>query len=402
VFKRHRKRGEGTIIERTRTFEDGTKKPFYEVRVSIGFDAKGKRRRKSFSADTIAKALEKRNTWLAAHPGARAFTEPTNLLVRDYLTSWIERNALSKKPKTIEHYRSIVEQHLCPELGAAKAKDERKRVLSQRTSIGHLRLAKLTPLHISHLLLDIEKAPKFNGGAKSSRLVALCFKVLNTALNQAVREKEIEVNPAAEIPRPKTETAEIEFLNEEDARTFLEAAKSDSLYPLFVLALGTGMRRGELLGLRKNDFDANCSLVQVRRQIGLVNGQLVESDVKTKAGKRRIDLPAHVSAVLREHLKTVKGKWVFSDENGQPLNPTAMVRNHYDKILKAANLPHLSFHSLRHTSATICLLKGVSPKVVQERLGHSKIEITLEVYSHVLPSLQVDAAARLDEALFPG
>lgn len=375
---------------------------YYETRASLGFDAKGKRRRKTFVADTVPKAIEKRNKWLVAHPGAKAFVEESNVLVRDYLDKWLTDAGLSKRPKTLEQRRIQVEQHICPELGVAKAKnDEKKKVLLQRTSIGHIQLNKLTPFHIQHLLADVAKTPKHNGERKSSRSVVLCYKVLNTALNEAVRRRQLETNPCAGVDTPKSETKEIEYFNESDSRKFMDAARRDPMYPLMALALGTGMRRGELLGLQWADVDPKCQHIQVRRQLVLVDGEMVESQPKTKAGRRRIDLPAHVSTILADHRKkSEKGKWVFSAENGQPLNATAMVRNHFEKILEAAKLPHVSFHSLRHTSATLCLLKGVSPKVVQERLGHSNVVITLETYSHVLPSMQADAAARLDEALF--
>ena len=398
---RHRKRGEGTVIARRRRRTDGSVQVYFETRASLGFDAKGKRRRKTFCADTVPKAVEKRNKWLVAHPGAKAFVEDSTILVRDYLDKWLDDAQMSKRPKTVEQRRIQVEYHLCPELAAAKAKNEKKKkVLLERTSIGHIQLNKLTPFHIQHLMTDVARTSKSNGERISARSVVLCYKVLNAALNEAVKRRQLEVNPCSGVDTPKSQSKEIEYFNEAEARKFMDAARNDRLYPLMALALGTGMRRGEVLGLQWADVDSKCRYVQVRRQLVLMDGRMMESQPKTKAGRRRIDLPAHIATILADHKKQSDGKWVFATDAGQPLNATAMVRNHFEKILTAAGLPHFSFHSLRHTMATLCLLKGVSPKVVQERLGHSNVVITLETYSHVLPSMQTDAAARLDEALF--
>jgi integrase len=182
------------------------------------------------------------------------------------------------------------------------------------------------------------------------------------------------------------------------AQTFLDRARSNSLFALFASALATGMRRGELLGLQWQDVDLDRGVIRVQRQLVEIGGHMELGDVKTSAGRRRIDLPAETTTILRELKAGANSSFVFADKCGKPLIGARVSRRFKDAI-RSAGVPEISFHEMRHTHATLLLIAGISPKVVQERLGHSNVSITLQTYSHVLPSLQADAAAALNDIL---
>ena len=187
----------------------------------------------------------------------------------------------------------------------------------------------------------------------------------------------------------------------------LVAAAPGRWSALMTLALATGMRQGELLGVKWSDLDLDAGLARVRRQLGR-DGALAET--KTGKGRRVIDIPASTVAVLREHKRKqneerllLGPEWqdqglVFCTHQGKPLNWRNVTRE-YKALLKRASLQDLPFHALRHTAATLLLLQGVHPKVVQERLGHATIAMTLDTYSHLIPSMGRDAADQLDALL---
>jgi len=182
----------------------------------------------------------------------------------------------------------------------------------------------------------------------------------------------------------------------------LEAAKGDRLYALYVVAIGTGMRLGEIFGLQWPDVDLKGRAINVRSTLIEINGKLSLAEPKTPKSRRRVDLPRFVVDALTKHrAKSVregfaKQPWVFCNSTGGPLRRTHFHVNHFKPLLVSAELPAIRFHDLRHTSATLLLAAGVPPKVVQERLGQSQIGITLDTYSHVVPTMQLEAASRLD------
>lgn len=194
-------------------------------------------------------------------------------------------------------------------------------------------------------------------------------------------------------------------LTADQVETLLSTTKDNRLHALYAVAIGTGTRQGEIFGLHWSDIDLAAATIMVRRTLCEVKGRLFTSEPKTAKGRRRIDLPAIVVAALFEHRKQMlaeglaAAKWGFCNIAGGPLRRSHFHRQHYKPLLKKAKLPYVRFHDLRHTSATLLLAAGVHPKVVQERLGHSQISVTLDTYSHILPSMQVEAAARLDQVL---
>ena len=193
-------------------------------------------------------------------------------------------------------------------------------------------------------------------------------------------------------------------------RTFLEAIADHELYPLYFLAATTGMRRGELAGLRWRNIDLDAARLAVNRQIVSVGYQLIEDDLKTASSRRTIDLDEQTVAMLRRHRRhqleqrMATGRrgddgFVFASSDGSPVHPD-LISQTFQRFMAQIDLPKIRLHDLRHTHATILLQENIHPKVVSERLGHSSIAFTMTVYQHVMPGMQAEAAATFGAAVF--
>jgi integrase len=210
----------------------------------------------------------------------------------------------------------------------------------------------------------------------------------------------------------------MQYWTAEETKTFLDVAagkakdadgnqiEPDSFYSLYVTAITTGMRLGEILGLQWDDVDLVAGTIAVQHNLILTEGNGYElAEPKSDSGRRLIELPKVAITALHEHRKQMlsdglaASKYVFCDSKGGYLRQSNFIRRNYKPLLKRANVREIRFHDLRHTSATLLLLQGEHPKVVQERLGHSRISMTLDTYSHVLPSMQKDAAEKLNRLL---
>ncbi|HKD35551.1 MAG TPA: site-specific integrase, partial [Pirellulales bacterium] len=267
--------------------------------------------------------------------------------------------------------------------------------------IGGLQLARLMAVNIHGMYSAIEKA------GKSAETIRLTHSVLHRALKQAVRWRLIPYNMAADVDRPKVVKVDITPLTADQALVLLGAAAKDRFEALYVLAVTTGMRLGELFGLQWTDVDLKGRAIMVRHSLQELNGQLTLSEPKTSRGRRRIDLPQLAADALIRHKARMLAEglagceWVFCNKAGGPLRRTHFHFGEFKPLLKKAKLPNIRFHDLRHTSATLLLSQGIHPKVVQERLGHSQISVTLDTYSHVLPTMQLEAAGKFDQILRP-
>jgi len=228
-------------------------------------------------------------------------------------------------------------------------------------------------------------------------------------LSDAVKQGLVARNVASLVSPPRFDRYEAQTLTVGQAERLLEVAHGSHLDALLILALTTGMRRGELLALRWDDVDFQQSLVSVHRTMTRVGGYgYVEGEPKTRSSRRRIVLPGVALEALKDHRERqaqvqlkVGETWqdkglVFCDDSGGFFSPDVVLYR-FGKLLSKVGLPHMRFHDLRHSAATILLVAGVHPKVVQERMGHSTIAMTLDVYSHVLPSMQQEAAGKIDD-----
>jgi len=303
-----------------------------------------------------------------------------------FLDDWLVVAENSVRPNTYLQYSQIVHQHIVPTLGKILLKD-------------------LRPDHVQSLY-----TMKLAGGT-SPRTTRMIHAVLHRALNHALSLGLVIRNVSDVVTRPKVPRKEMKTLDDYQVRQLIQAAEGSRFQILFWIAVTTGLRQGELLGLKWSDVDWQTGRVQIQRQVQRRKGQgLVFCEPKSASGRRVITLGKATVEKLREHKekqyqeKVLAGeKWqdynlIFPSPIGTPLDSSNVMKV-YKKCLEKAGLPNLRFHDLRHTAATLMLQQGINPKIVQERLGHSDISLTLNTYSHVLPSMQEEAAEKMDELL---
>lgn len=310
-----------------------------------------------------------------------SYIEPSTVTLAEYLECWLEAAAPTVKPNTIDRYRRIAERKINPVLGS-------------------IPLNKLSPLAIQDFYAGL-----LTGGLSPST-VALYHGVLHHALDQAVKRRLIPHNPANAVDAPRPNPPEMQTWTAEQARAFLVATADDELAALYSLAMHTGMRRGELLGLKWGDIDLARGTLAVRRTLSRGPDGMAFGEPKTTAGKRSIALPASCVTALRSRRAAQAGRrlqlgpawqdgdYVFDREQRTVLHPNSAGRA-FQRHIARLGLPRIRFHDLRHTAATLMLANGEHPKIVQERLGHSDISMTLNRYSHVSMDMQREAADRL-------
>jgi integrase len=372
-MRRRRGRGEGTVFYHRRI-------GLWVGAVTAGYDQRGRRRRRYIYGRSKAEVLEQlARLRVAASSGTLG--EPSKLSLADYLHRWLEDAARSSvRPATFELYQGLIRTHVNPRLGGVP-------------------VARLTPLHIQGLLTEMEQA-----GA-SPKLRLLTYGVLHRALGQAVAWGMIPRNPCDAVARPRAPRPAVRSLTAEQARALLQAARGDRLEALYVLAVTTGMRQGELCGLQWEDVDLQRGTVQVRHQLQEVSGRLALVEPKTARSRRLVVLPALAVMALLEHRERMRAEgkppdgFVFTAPEGGPLRKSNLRRRSFEPLLQRAGLPRIRFHDLRHTAASLLLAEGVHPKVVQEILGHSTVSMTLDTYSHTTPAMHRQAVATLDRVL---
>jgi integrase len=369
--------GEGSI---TRHKKSGLYMARYTVQMPTGSKRKtiyGKKREEV--ADKLARALAER-----AHG---IVYDDENLTVGEYLDSWLKGSVRGcVRPSTFDRYEIAVRVHIKP-------------------ALGRLKLKKLASAHVAGFYQDRLAA----GFAPAS--VNKLHVTLHKALDQAVRWHMVPRNVAEAVKAPRPSPEEMRTLSAVETRELLEAARDDKLEALYVLAVHTGMRQGELLALKWQDVDLENAKLGVRRTITMSGGRILLGEPKTKKSRRTIRLTDAAVTALRKHLDCQVEEierlgdlyqdqgLVFASKVGTPMNPTNLRRRSFAALLRRANLPKIRFHDLRHTCATLLLSRNIHPKYVQELLGHANIAITLDTYSHVVPGME-NHAARAMEGIF--
>jgi integrase len=381
--RRHRRvskkrgNGEGSIYRR----KDGRWVGQYTIYTATGPKYRylyGKTR--AAVAEKLTKAMADRNGGLIFDAG--------NLTVGEYLDSWLSDSVRGTvRPSTFERHEGIIRLHIKP-------------------SLGRVWLKKLTPAHVRGLhreKLDAGLAPATVGKIHST---------LHKALSQAVSDGIVPRN-AADVKAPRPTPEEMRPLSETEVRAFLDLAREsgDRFEALYVLAITTGLRRGELLGLRWDDVSMERSTLRVGRALVREGGRHTLGETKTRRGRRQINLtPRTVSTLKAHHKKQQEEKikltglykdhgLIFATRVGTPINPENLVNRSFKPLLERASLPEIRFHDLRHTCATLLLGRGVHPKLVQELLGHATIAMTLDTYSHYMPSMGDQVAGAMKDAL---
>lgn len=255
--------------------------------------------------------------------------------------------------------------------------------------------------------LDIQKVyATMQAKNLSPRTVQYTHRVLRNALEQAVKWRVLVHNPAQHVELPRQRRREMHFMTAEECRHFLSVARASQHYALFTLMLSTGLRPSEALALRWQDVDLKRHALRITRTVKRISGEWVYDEPKNAKSRRVVDYPTKLNKVLLEHWGRQvallgESQLVFSTFGGTPLHEKNLLVRHFRAILRAAGLlESMRLYDLRHTHASLFLLSGVRPKVVSERLGHSSVVITLDTYSHVIPSLQREGADKIGELLF--
>lgn len=345
----------------------------------------GKLRRKTFYGVTRQMVQEKLTDALHTfHQGLPITTERQT--VGNFIERWLEDSVKpSVRPKTYASYSQVARLYLFP-------------------YIGKISLQKLTPQQLQAFLNN-----RVADGL-SPRTVQYTHAVLRRALGQAMKWGLVSRNIALLVDLPKMSTHEVEPLTTEQVKVFLNEIRGGRLEALYLVAMGLGLRKGELLGLRWQDVDLDAETINVRVALQRIQGTLQLVELKTRRSRRTIALPQVVVDSLRSHrVRQMEERlaagdvWqesglVFTTAIGTPLEPRNVTR-HFHRLLEKAGLPRQRFYDLRHTCASLLLAQGVQPRVLMEILGHSQISLTMNTYAHVMPQLEREAADKMDAAL---
>ena len=246
--------------------------------------------------------------------------------------------------------------------------------------------------------IEAQKQPK----GLSAKTVRNIHQIISSALKLAVEQRLIAHNPADGCALPKAERKEMQTLPVEQLTSFLREAKDSGVFALYYIDLTTGLRRGELLGLKWSDIDLEKGDLRVQRQIGRINGKIIEMPLKTKNAYRTLPLSADAIDVLKmQKCKVGNSEWVFPSPTGGPMSPDSVLHmlQMLQRVLKRAGLPRIRFHDLRHTFATLALQNGVDIKTVSGMLGHFSAGFTLDTYAHVTTSAKREAAKTMGSIL---
>jgi integrase len=355
-------RADGRWMARV-TLEDGTRKNFYA-------------KTRQEASRLLAGALRDRDAGLPIVGEKQT--------VEQYLGQWLNDIKPTIRHRSWIRYEEMVRLHVLPTVGAVA-------------------LSRLSPQQVQALY-----TAKLSQGLAPAT-VARIHAVLRRAFGEATRMGVIQRNVVALVRPPRPMRKEMQVFTAEQARTFLTAIVDDPLEALYVLALTTGMRRGEMLALHWADVDLDSGFVQVRFTVQHIAGaQVIYSAPKTSRSRRKVALSQRAIAVLQKHRQRqeeqrarvsvawVESDLVFTNAVGQQMRGNHILQRHFTPVLQRAGLPLIRFHDLRHTAATLLLTQGIHPKIVSEMLGHSTVSMTLDTYSHVLPDMQRDATAAFD------
>lgn len=340
----------------------------WELRWYVGRGPDGKKKYKTKTVRGRKSDAQKELNRILTETARGTYVEPTKMTVAEYVQRWLEDIRGTIKDRTHEWYATIMVKHVLPR-------------------IGHVALAKLTPLDVQDLyrqLLDADVSPA---------RVNACHRTLKCCLNQAVRWELIARNPASLAEPPRPPKREVRTLTPKQVRKLLDAARPTGQVSLYMAAVATGMRLGELLALRWQDVDLKGCVISVTGSLDLHGHR---DTTKTDSGFRRIAIPK----ALVDEIDCLprNGEYVWCTPEGKPLSHWNLNRQ-FKGLLTKAGLPDIRFHDLRHTHATVLLSQSTHPKVVQERLGHSSINVTMDIYSHVMPDIQRKAADQIGKAL---
>jgi len=359
----------------------------------VGLDpVTGRRRQRTKSGFITKREAEQAVRAVLEEVRVGAYVPPSTETVGAYLAGWVERAKPNLRRTSWDGYRKAV-MHLTSQLGS-------------------MPLQQLKPVHLEACYAELTTSGGSRGQGLSAKTIGNAHAVMRRALGDAERLGLVARNAARLARPPKVEHVDMPTWTSHELGLFLDSVREDRLYAAFVVLATTGMRRGELLGLRWADLDLDAGHLSVKQTITASNYVIIVGPTKTARSRRRIELDPVTVEALRQHRKAqaaerlaVGSEWlsedlVFCELNGAPLHPDRFTRYFRRRVSRVAVPAIRGPHDLRHTWATLALKAGVHPKVVSDRLGHSTISITLDIYSHVTPSLDADAANAVASAIF--
>jgi integrase len=319
------------------------------------------------------------------------YIEIENSSLEKFLIKWLDTYVkINVAPKTYESYKGIIDTYIIPKIGI-------------------ITLEKLKPLYIQNFYKSC-----IEDFGLSGTTTLYCHRILHTALNQAVKWQLIKSNPTNMVDKPRKSKPDLKVLDTLEVDLLLNKIKDLSLYMPVFLAVTTGMRRGELCGLKWDNVDLGEGVIYVKNQLQTIDNVKQIIPLKTADSKRKVILLDYAIPILKEWKETQQeNKKIYGDQynnenfvlshvDSSPYDPDYISRNFarwMHPISKELNIPEIRFHDLRHTHATLLLKAGANIKAVSERLGHTSVAITLNTYSHLLPDMQKDAVKMLDDLL---
>ncbi len=370
-------------------------KDSWTIIVELGRDPiTGKRKRHWQSLKGSKKDAERELSKILTELDTGVYLKPAKITVGEFLEKWLEDYASTNvRPKTAQGYTNKIRCHLIP-------------------GLGKIPLTNLKPGHLQSFYRELMESGRVNGnGGLEASTVRHIHRLLKKSLNDAVKWGLLGRNVCEVVDPPRASRKETKSLDVEDVHSLFDASEKKEYYPVFYMAIYTGLRRSELLGLRWRDIDmdmATLSVVQVRMQ--LPGGRTFFQEPKTAKGKRQVALSPATVLVLRQYreqqqVQSMLAGWqvtadspVFCYADGSPILPDG-VTHAFKKTIRSIGFEDIRFHDLRHTHASLMLKQGIHPKVVSERMGHSTVSMTLDTYSHVTSGIQEAAALSFDECL---
>jgi len=372
LIAKRRPNGDGMIRKRA----DGR----WEGRIIVGHKDNGKPIYKAVLAKTQKVLIPKLNQLKETYAGVE-LTEASRMTLGEWLDKWLtEYKAPMIRKSTADGYRRYIDNHIKPYLG--------DKPITQVTAADVQKMYNMLK-EAGRIREDTEKGKTLSGS-----MVRAVHMLLHEAMDNAVREGLLPCNPTKGTTIPKNEHKEKKVLLESQIETLIQAVDSDEIWrDFFKTELMTGMRRGEICGLKWEDFEEAAGTLHVRRSVRYEHGQPIIGETKTNEGNRKLILPKGVVELLAERKQTAISEWIFSNPFNPelPMNPFSAYRQ-LKKLLSEANLPNITFHELRHTFATQAASNGIDPRTLASILGHTKASFTLDTYTHVTTDMQKNAA----------
>lgn len=368
----------------------------WELSVSHGYDANGKRIRhyKTIKAKSEREARKELAKFITEIEKG-SYVEPSRLTFAEFAEKWIEMHGKQNlAPKTLDLYLGLLKDRIIP-------------------ALGHLKLEQIKPMHLVEFYKNLKDSGiRLDGkpGSLSDQYIVHHHRLLRTMLQYAVKWQFLNSNPASLVDPPKVRKKQTNVYDEKQVQALLEAVEhEDSKYKVLInLAVSTGMRQGELLGLEWKHIDFESFTIHVRQSSQYIAGKgIITKPPKNETSIRSITVPESIIALLRvykaeqnKNRLRIGDKWhetdrLFTTWDGKPMHPTT-VSSWFPEFLHKYGLPRIRFHALRHTAATLLINQNVHMKTISSRLGHSNIQTTMDIYGHSLKSADQDAAEKME------